>query len=959
MEESTKIMDEIAKMEALIQRYSPQDQSGGGGGIEKMEALIDQHLQEDIAFRNQPWAVRNIADPFNRAWVDLGDLPYAATNAALGAMGTDKRITTVKESLQSSGFMAPEGQEEEGFFSRMMYLTPLVVAGEAALIRYGARYAAGSLSLTNESSGAISNAIRTAAKHTAEKPLQSSAIAGVSTAGAAGAHTVASEHIDSPAWIAVWEMIGAFTAPVAAWGLTMPLLRTVMGKISEHVTPFLKGGAEMRAAKRLQEGVGDKDAALSGVETYGGPIEGVPGSRGLPVGRASDDEFLRALENRLLSKDPEIAAAASKDLDAEIDRIFSAMGNFDGNTATVRELLEGHRDHILRTLELKAQHAGKQSAEDMEGLFNNPDIDVNNIRTREISVVAAKSLDDAYKTARATERRMWRALEDSPTYMNTPVEVTHGTATVRGLRADIAKTEKEDLIPDYILKWLDPDAVPPEVKAQLEKAGFLDSDGNVPEALLAQMIDEGAITPVELSFRDVSRLRSRILTDIRHIRAQPGHDRNQVRILKEIANGNPETGAKGLVDDLDQANLEGARTAAEYSRRLNEMFTQGAVGQLLRFEKTGARSFDPADTLSAIVFGNKRATNIKSLIDAQPNVQPEIEDFITAKYVQAAMENGVINQGRHDRFIRQLVNNEVDQVLPKLIEKFELAKRSADVAKAMQDNLAAGYVPENGGKSVASLYLNAPVGQEIEGILTGATTNLFAEGAALRSMMNGDELAIQGLKTEYVEYLLKTATMNAGVRVTPSGTTEQVFDLRVVNNLIKNMHGNQKFEQGLGFTADESKRIRIMAEALRRATTPLKGEEHLYRDMPAALVQVMARISGATMGGRAGSGPGTPLVLAHEGSKRMQRVISGLTQSRARNLLSEAMQDRELFQALMGKRSAALPEQIRNANIIAGWVRKQTSVTLPVLAAQSQDIAGAGPGWSARPDQAQQEVAIN
>lgn len=127
----------------------------------------------------------------------------------------------------------------------------------------------------------------------------------------------------------------------------------------------------------------------------------------------------------------------------------------------------------------------------------------------------------------------------------------------------------------------------------------------------------------------------------------------------------------------------------------------------------------------------------------------------------------------------------------------------------------------------------------------------------------------------------------------------------------------------LGIPKEEYNRALEIAKTIRmmEAKSPQALKESLESG-PGTILQLMASVVGAKWGSHMAQltgSKGGSLVLANFGSQRARRLLAMVHRDDATDVLIDATKNRELYAALLTKRTASVREQERAARVIAAW----------------------------------------
>jgi len=207
-------------------------------------------------------------------------------------------------------------------------------------------------------------------------------------------------------------------------------------------------------------------------------------------------------------------------------------------------------------------------------------------------------------------------------------------------------------------------------------------------------------------------------------------------------------------------------------------------------------------------------------------------------------------------------------------------------------------------KAAAGLILRGPVDQ--------AMKRVFATGdpAIMRSLRNTvlkDPTALQGLKAAFGEELLRRAKTGGRDLV-----DEAIFSGTTLRNEFNTV---QKMAREL-FSKKELARIDTVIntfEKLDRTRRAGRLAGPLLTDKPSKVLNVMARVFAARVGGKLGSeSAGGSLQTAQIFSGEAKEQLSRITTKDAGTVLVAAIENEELFQSLLIEINKASPKQVRS-----------------------------------------------
>lgn len=780
---------------------------------------------------------------------DILGAPVDIVSAGLRAAGAD--ISPVQaggsENLRDLGAKVGltfrKGEEPQDFISRLFREAGSTAVPLGGVLGRGAKLA----------EREATNAFDRLAKEAAKKPAATIAFEGASAAGAATGGAVAQQYTDNPAIVALSELagglgpsaVGAMPKAAVAAAKAMPVTGAAMKGLSAATMPFTRAGGKVIASRRLQ-GLSEDPARAAQRLVGGDIIEGVDLS---PARRIGESRLL-SLEQAILKQNPDLDAKFSENLGLANDKTRAEAQEFLGDPKRARKLLEQRRDHLLSLVETRAAQAAREAQDAIARL--GPDA-----TERQISIAAREKVSAAYADARKTERELWNAVDrEAPASLDTGRETLAAIMKGRSMASD-----PED-IPDYVVKLL--------------------------------------ANPKDVNVGYVADLRSRLIDDAAAARAAGKF--NKARILSQIANGSPDGKIKGLLQSIENTS-ESSRTAAAFSRTLNDKFTRGSVGDLLGTATDRGLKVDPSETLEFMNAGKDigRANRLTELMKAAPDAAPEVEKYLSAAFVRQATDGGVVNVPAAKRFIQKYgesigqfpnLQSQIGDALKKSTRATSAQARAQSIAKGLGNNRM----------SRASLYLDGTVGEEWRRVLN--SDDPVGESRALLSQLRRDPDAVQGFKQGFVDEIMRraeTSDVDASGQIVVSGKR------------FRRALAEHKSVADALLTAPERGRLERIANTFARIDAKPGDEVKILDDAASQAVDFIASYIGAHAAAlSAAKGPGS-LVIAGRGAGFFRRLANGMTTNKARSLIVGAVDDPELYRSLLvgptdtpGKQAAAL-----------------------------------------------------
>jgi hypothetical protein len=675
------------------------------------------------------------------------------------------------------------------------------------------------------------------------------------------ARDVAIHNNASPSTMLLAEMTGSFT-PAAVLGVAgnVNILRGAIQTFQKHFAPFTKAGAWPRAAKGLQSRAHDPKAAAEKIDITS-PIT---------PARQTEDTGLLGLEKRVFDEDPGLRTKSEEDMNLLREEIKKQAAMFGGDHDRVLKILKGGRQYLLDMLDLRLARAAQTLEHRLSGMDPNAS-------PREISAAGREVLEEALDDARNVEKIIWGKVNS-----NAPVEAKHGQDMLDNIVAARNKHSDPDDLPAWLFESLKRYDIDPKTLKQLQKAGYADEHGNINEAVLSGLIDQGVIKPQAFTFDDVKTIRSRLLDDIRAERSKDAPNRNKVRILNMIANGDPEKGMPGLIDDLGDSGVEYADAARQYSAKLNSRFSTGKVGHVLGYQRAGSKAFTPEETMDYLLSGRDPTGTVNQLVEAAPETRGMVEDYLKKEFLtQATKPDGTLDVKAAQRFVDKWERKGAFEVFPELRDEF-LETRDAGFSANLwreRDHKVRREIIHNRAKSRVKLYIDNDANEEMRAALNSKRPALVIRSVVTK--LGGDEVALNGLRDAFVEELL--AQNSTGPRFGSA------------------LDSHKNVMRELGITQTEFERLQNIAKHMRQVETkPGKIPTLLIEDKPAQILDVLVRVAGAQWGGRMGAASaGGSLQTAQIFSGKFRSMLTRLTQDQAQKLLVKAHRDPVLYRALL------------------------------------------------------------
>lgn len=470
-----------------------------------------------------------------------------------------------------------------------------------------------------------------------------------------------------------------------------------------------------------------------------------------------------------------------------------------------------------------------------------------------INLIAREEIEGAYDAAKAVERSAWEKVPK-----DVPVNTTEIKSRFSNLIRSLPKAQQGDM---------------PDVARQLMSDGGLED------------ID---------ALGEVQGLRSKLLEIARNARAGDTPSFNTARIADELADAALESMSKSQGGDA----LENALTI---SRQNAEKFRQGQIGRILGSQRTGAQRISPESTLEAVYKeGPEGAARLDAMLKASPELERPVADFMRQRFIMQATDpqTGRVTPQSAARFMAR--NKPVLDRLPEVRNQLTRAKQAQDIAVNVERTSALrkkNIMDKR--KSRAALYLDSPVGQEVRKVLQSKDPVKNIRQLAMQASKDKSGAALKGLKGEFLDEMM-----------TPRRSGEISGD-----DLQRFFTTNRKTIESL-FSPDEIGRIKKIVDTAKRLDSAAKtgrSIDQILEESPDAIVDLIARITGANLGSSSviANTSGAQLVMAGHLSRMMRNITNKIPVSRTRDILSEAVINRDVMRDLLTRVTPTTQEPLQ------------------------------------------------
>lgn len=398
------------------------------------------------------------------------------------------------------------------------------------------------------------------------------------------------------------------------------------------------------------------------------------------------------------------------------------------------------------------------------------------------------------------------------------------------------------------------------------------------------------------SVDDMHALYSELRKTAREAMARPVPNKRQASMANQIA-------AK-ILDDLGAGG--GGSTVGDaidkaraFSLEMHNTFDRGAVGDILKRSNSGGDKLEPEMALNTAMGagGTKAALGQRSVRDAAPTAETAgaVEDYLRGRFANTAFPEGEFKSGPGRTFMR---NND-----PALSESTGLRddlENSLDLAenaqRAKTRGTAANADANNPSKSARAAFEQSPSTTAAAAVFKSKSPNRTAIELSRTARKDKTGEAMAGLRGSFLDYLTSQTSLNGGKIDKFLAVPENANAFKAV------------------FKPGEMRRLKAISAEINKLdaagrAAPDIGE--LSNSPPQRMIEMAVRVMGANQGAKLGEG-GASIQTASFGASAANKLLGKLQNNRAESLMMDAVEDPELFRALLmspaalGKDTAAM-----------------------------------------------------
>lgn len=628
--------------------------------------------------------------------------------------------------------------------------------------------------------------------------------------------------------------------------------RTLLKKIS---LPFTKEGARFRAGKFIKGQVAEPEvvARSIGEETISD----------LPPAIQAGEKRLQALYKNMIGQDPVADKEAIESLSESMTKLIAEMRKLGFDAP---ELLREITQKRVAAIELGMDKRITESMEKAQNSLNR--VPVAQRKGAEAEIVRTE-LEKVMRKVKVEEQALWA---DTPFDMEIGVE--NARSTYNSILADTAQAQKVDI--PAVLK------TSPIIRPQPRPRG---------PAGFARPVPAPEI-PETTTLREMQGLRSKLL-EVERI-ARKNKQWNKARIASDMADA--------ILQDLGEAGpgVESLQAALSATRQFKVRFESGIVAEILGRSKSGAPSISPELTLDISLgrMGQRGAVDINKVV-ITPEAVAATERYLGRSFTDFVdpAATGKINPIKAERWVR---NNEaiLDQ-FPNLRKRMTDATKAQDLADRTRIRMdARKKALQDPNISISARFLNkADLGEEISGIFTSKNPLRMTVELVRQARKDTTGRALEGLRGGMIDYMLEKSSV---------GGFNELGEKTLSGRTLLNFINKNELALREAFTNEQIIRMRRIGKELTQIevfdtiTATKSGIE--LKDLPSNALRILARITGARLGGRLGKeSAGGSLQMAQIFSGRAKAWMDRLVRDRAAELVHDAVlsKDPQLLQALL------------------------------------------------------------
>ena len=514
--------------------------------------------------------------------------------------------------------------------------------------------------------------------------------------------------------------------------------------------------------------------------------------------QTSGSRGLSAVEKTLIGGDDAFKVSVRQQGDQELARLENEIRTLEnsGNVELVKAGAQMRKDTINGYLDQRLKRAETVASKAIADLDSGVTKTAASVKTRKI-------IDDAIKSAREDEKKLWERLDKTM-----PIEV----GSLVNLRRSLI--DKGDILPE--------DKLPGVLPAVLRRFKKLSKASAESEEIVRAFGGE-APAAATVKSNDIIKFRSRILA-LQRAASNDGRF-DDARIYGKYADE-----ALSLLSDLPNA-----ATARAFSQQLNAKLTNSVIADITQRRPRGAAPFRPETTLEAVFQGSpeQQVAARDELISGVTPVTREDQtaavdmtnpqqaneamgDFLRAMAIET-VKDGKIDNAALANFRRN--NSELLSKYPELLTSVQSAESAQASLSQLQQNIPTLRRSINEGKYASVIGTENLDALIVEALTTGAkktpvknirTLSLFAKKAGSPGSEN-QQNAIDGLRSSIINYAMAQENPYAAF-TQPLGTNQPSIKKLLVQQGILSKKQGDAFEIMIGGFTQAQNRQNVIGD---------------------------------------------------------------------------------------------------------------------------------------------------
>ena len=749
------------------------------------------------------------------------------------------------------------------------------VGGEAAAFALPMGKAAQMTQAATKGTGYLGGAAKSINEMLVKSPVQAAAIEAGAVGGQGIARSVAEDQGWSPGAAMGAEVLGGLTGGFAASG---PIQRLAMGGVKRAVKPFTDETSMDRAANRLRQITDDTPLAVKNIDKN---ID-----TGLHPSAMTEDQGLIAMEQTIASYDPALGTKMAKQTSDAVDNLIGAIRSEAkaGSMADVKKVLAANTKRTKATLDARTEIAGERARKALD--------DLGDVATEaDISKIQRAELQSALDEASVQEDKLWTAIPK-----NAKTRTTGVMAKYEELLRDLPIAQKDNM-PSKAKQLLGGSK-----EIEMIPSGVTDAQGNM--IMLEGQPPTGKLGKTT-TIKELDGLYKELGTAASE--ARKASNNNTARIAEELR--------EAILEDMkhvkgDRAARESVGKARAFSKEKNQKFSDGTIGKILGTKK-GAVGVDPELTLGTGVGqgglkGSLAAREIAVATDKDIGQLGAVQEFIKRKFLDAALEDGVINPTKARNYIAN--NPELMETYPHLRDQFRSARKAEDVSRSIQKSSdALRKRLDKPSVSKTAKILNAPVHEEVKNIFASPDPESAMQNVVNAVRRDKTGAATKGLRSGIAEYminLIKSGDASVDIKNRP------LFSGAKMKTALTKESSRKAMEKV--FSPKEMKNWDKMADTLilLRRQQDMKGvpADSIIGDKAGYLTETIGRFGGVKAASWLSrhTGGGGSIQIPAMGGELGKKAVRRMGADKAEQVLIDALTENpELLKALYMRKTKA------------------------------------------------------